>query len=170
MVTVKSVRNRWKSLRDSYVKETKYKMALSAGQTNRMKKDWKYSQAMSFLAPHLAISFPRKSNTEEYEVDVEENVENFAEEPMETYFINLDNTNQDHFMGELLDFPKEDNDLSSPIYDKPADIYSFFRGVADTVKTLNPVNQVKIQKDIVNMVLDIKLKEVQENNNNSKDE
>lgn len=158
------MRSRWKSLRDSYVKETKHKLALGSGSA-KPKKDWRYTQEMSFLTPHLAISHPKALQSDEFKSD-EDNIEN--QRPMDAYFVDIDSSPEGgHFLGALLDYSAEKFGVapSPPVLTEESDIDSFFKGVADVVKGLNPVNQVKIQREIINFVLDVKLKEVQENNN-----
>ncbi|XP_056631964.1 transcription factor Adf-1-like isoform X1 [Diorhabda sublineata] len=162
--SVKTVRMRWKSLRDSYVKEIKYKMALSSGHNVKPRKNWRYSNCMTFLAPFLAISFPLTNNKqfsdESSEVIKEENEQ--AEQP---YFIAVNSSQEEaangHFLGALLDFSKQESPCVSAKSDD-SDIDSFFKGVADTVKKFSAVNQVFIQRNIVNMVLDMKLREAHE--------
>lgn len=159
------MRSRWKSLRDSFVKETKHKLALGSGSA-KPKKDWRYTQEMSFLTPHLAISHPKALQSDKSD---EDNIEN--QQPMESYFVDVDtlqgSPDGGHFMGPLLDYSAEKLGIapSLPIITEESDIDSFFKGVADVVKGLNPVNQVKIQKEIINFVFDMKLREVQDNNN-----
>lgn len=161
------VRSRWKSLRDSYVKETKHKLSLCSG-SGKPKKDWRYSQEMSFLTPHLAISHPKAYQNDDIKLD-EDNIE--EQHSMDTFYVDVDSFQETpengHFMGALLDYSAQKFDVTPPltILSGESDIDSFFRGVAEVVKRLNAVNQVKIQKDIVNMVLDVKMKEVQDNNN-----
>lgn len=122
---------------------------------------------MSFLTPHLAISHPKAYRSE----DNKGNKKVKDEETVETYFVHVDNFHENleggHFMGALLDYSAEKlgETPQFPFVTEDCDIDSFFRGVGEVVKRLNPINQVKIQKEIVNMVLDTKLKEVQENNN-----
>lgn len=165
---VRTVRSRWKSLRDSYVKETKHKLSLGSG-GGKPKRDWRYSQEMAFLTPHLAISHPKALQIEDAKIEDEDNID--VQESMETYFVDVDSFQEHpsggHFMGALLDYSAEKLHESSTIlaFSEDSDVDSFFKGVAEVVKKLTPVNQVKIQKDIVNLVLDMKLKEVQENNN-----
>ncbi|CAG9819835.1 unnamed protein product [Phaedon cochleariae] len=180
---VKTVKMRWKSLRDSYVKETRHKMAISSGQDLRPRKNWRYSSAMSFLAPHLAISFPVSPVK-----DISDESEDVHDDgTLPQYFLNIhpshENHDDGHFLGALLDLSKNQIktdldhskghlDLSRNHQDvskhqnivEPTEneIDSFFRGLSDTVKKLNPVNQIRIQRDIVNMVLDVKLRELQE--------
>lgn len=165
------MRNRWKSLRDSYVKETKYKLSL--GNVNaKPKKDWRYSQEMSFLAPHISVSRPSGQN-DDSEIDIKTEIkpEIDEHEPMEAYFVDpfQINSQEGHFMGALLDYSAEkvQGPSAVPELSEETDVDAFFKGVAQVVKRLNPGNQVKIQKDIVNMVLDAKLKEVQQNNNDT---
>lgn len=150
------------------MKETKHKLSLGSGAA-KPKKDWRYSQEMAFLTPYLAISHPKAFKTENFKADEEDSIED--QQPMETYFVDVnsfqENPGGGHFMGALLDYSAEKFDVTPafPMLTGDSDIDSFFKGVAEVVKKLNPVNQVKIQKDIVNMVLDIKLKEIQDNNN-----
>ncbi|VEN56853.1 unnamed protein product [Callosobruchus maculatus] len=177
---VKVVRSRWKSLRDSYVKETKHRMALSAGQNVKPRKNWRYSSAMSFLAPHLAIGFPlpSKSGVDKQE-EKEDEMDTLLEEQQQQQQQHQETSaavasvaaasmpvmpNQNgnvHFLGAFLQEypPRNPPGMPPTVETENYDIDSFFRGVADTVKRLSPVNQVKIQRDIVNLVLDIKLKE-----------
>lgn len=163
---MKVVRMRWKSLRDSFVKETKHKMALSSGQDVKPRKDWRYSSAMSFLAPHLAISFPvpRKSldlSLDKCETTKDDEMDSsyYADQNQSLDSSNTSNTSP-HFLGALLDYSMR----SQPcIREDDNEVDSFFRGLSDTVKKLNPINQIKIQRDIVNMVLGYRLKELQEN-------
>lgn len=123
---------------------------------------------MSFLTPHLAISHPKAFQNDDVKLD-EDTIE--ESHPMETYFVDVDSFQESsdggHFMGALLDYSAEKFGVTPPLtlVTGESDIDSFFKGVAEVVKRLNPINQVKIQKDIVNMVLDIKMKELQENNN-----
>ncbi|XP_050506513.1 uncharacterized protein LOC126884574 isoform X2 [Diabrotica virgifera virgifera] len=124
--SIKTVRMRWKSLRDSYVKEIKYKMAVSSGHILKPRKNWRYSNCMTFLAPFLAISFPNTSKIKDESCEIKEEVSDQSEPTDPTYFLN---------------------------------------GVADTVKKLSAVNQVFIQRSVVNMVLDIKLREAHEKAN-----
>lgn len=153
-------------MRDSYVKETKHKLSLCSG-TGKPKKDWRYSHEMSFLMPHLAISHPKAYRSDDFKE--EEKVD--EQQTVETYFIDVDkfqeNLEGGHFMGALLDYSSEKfaGPPHFPFVTEDCDIDSFFKGVAEIVKRLNPINQVKVQKEIVNIVLDTKLQEVQENNN-----
>lgn len=127
---------------------------------------------MSFLTPHLAISHPKA-----YQADglkPEDDVSTEEQQLMETAFVDVDTFQESpengHFMGALLNYPAEQFCVTPAIPTLPTltadtDVDSFFKGVSEVVKRLSPVNQVKLQKDIVNLVLDMKLKEVQENNN-----
>lgn len=134
------------------------------------KKDWRYSKEMSFLTPYLAISHPKAFQNDDFKQEDECYTE--ESELMETYFVDVnafrESSEGGHFMGALLDFSEANlsstSELSGLAVDN--DVDSFFKGLAEVVKRLNPINQVKIQKDIVNMVFDMKLKEVQEYNNN----
>ncbi|XP_072385417.1 uncharacterized protein [Diabrotica undecimpunctata] len=166
--SIKTVRMRWKSLRDSYVKEIKYKMAVSSGYILKPRKNWRYSNCMTFLSPFLAISFPTTSKIKSEEsIKIKEEVSEKSEPVDPTYFLNVNlgqEENYGHFLSALLDFSKPaDNATAVKIDD--SDIDSFFKGVADTVKKLSAVNQVFIQRSVVNMVLDIKLREAHEKTN-----
>ncbi|XP_023026214.1 uncharacterized protein [Leptinotarsa decemlineata] len=160
--SVRTVRMRWKSLRDSYVKETKYKMAVSSGQNVKPRRNWRYSSAMQFLAPFLSLSFPVVATKEEV-LEESEDMKADDQQQVSTYFLNVNPapaTNAAHFLGALLDYSRH-HAMGDTVRPAENEIDSFFRGVADTVKKLSPVNQVRIQRDIVNMVLDVKLREVQ---------
>lgn len=178
--SVKVVRMRWKSLRDSYVKEIKYKMAVSTGHNVKPRKNWRYSNCMTFLAPYLAISFPLPPNKTSPE-DTKEELGDHEHEPEQSFSMNMNSSNEDeangHFLGALLDFSKHDNsekgDISSrqeyvtsstntPNKSEDSDVDAFFKGISETVKKMNVVNQVFIQRNIVNMILDFKLREAQE--------
>ncbi|KAJ8966367.1 hypothetical protein NQ314_003562 [Rhamnusium bicolor] len=163
--SVRQVRMRWKSLRDSYVKATKYRTALSKAQA-KPKKNWRYSQSMSFLDPFLGSPNPAKGvrNKKRKLCDVTEvePVENFFVTPEDLQEVSENGCN-DHLLGDWSEYPPAHQFSSPPRVNQENDIDSFFKGIADTVKKLNSVNQVKIQRDIVNMVLDIKLKEIQDN-------
>ncbi|KAF4097100.1 hypothetical protein G5714_023069 [Onychostoma macrolepis] len=56
-VEVDVCRTRWKTLRDAFVKNRK-NTNLPSGSAGGNQKDWKYSEIMSFLLPHLQ---PRRS-------------------------------------------------------------------------------------------------------------
>ncbi|KAG5890010.1 hypothetical protein JTB14_032632 [Gonioctena quinquepunctata] len=162
--SVRTVRMRWKSLRDSYVKETKYKMALSSGQNVKPRRNWRYSSSMQFLAPFLTLSFPLPPASKDISEESEDHKEEEEDNSMQpAYFLNMNSSMQHggHFLGALLDYSRHQT-MSMPARSGENEVDSFFRGVADTVKKLSAVNQVRIQRDIVNMVLDAKLKEVLE--------
>ncbi|XP_050506514.1 uncharacterized protein LOC126884574 isoform X3 [Diabrotica virgifera virgifera] len=157
---------RWKSLRDSYVKEIKYKMAVSSGHILKPRKNWRYSNCMTFLAPFLAISFPNTSKIKDESCEIKEEVSDQSEPTDPTYFLNVSSgpeENYGHFLSALLDYSNNHN--STVFKTDDGDIDSFFKGVADTVKKLSAVNQVFIQRSVVNMVLDIKLREAHEKAN-----
>ncbi|CAG9860908.1 unnamed protein product [Phyllotreta striolata] len=203
--SVKVVRMRWKSLRDSYVKEIKYKMAVSTGHAVKPRKNWRYSNCMTFLAPFLAISFPLPPDRTARQDDSPR----LSKDDSSQDYQRDDEPDGGHFLGALLDFSKQDfskQDLSKQDFAKQdlskqdlskqdegeskgsdgqreieeaspgrsrqesvsscggedSDIDSFFKGISEAVKKMNVVNQVFIQRNIVNMILDFKLREAQE--------
>lgn len=138
------VRNRWKSLRDTLVKEMRYRNAILKADS-RPKKGWRYTKAMAFLIPYLCEPNPAKGNRYKKGSSSMEVVE-----PMEKYLVTTEDLKQ------IVDGSDE-----TPS-NRGDEIDSFFKGIADTVKKLSPDNQVKVQRDIVNMVLDVKLWEIKE--------
>uniref|UniRef100_V5G9V6 Transcription factor n=1 Tax=Anoplophora glabripennis TaxID=217634 RepID=V5G9V6_ANOGL len=151
--SVKMVRSRWKSLRDTLVKETRHKNTLHQPDS-KPKRNWRYYNAMAFLLPYLGEPNPAKGNRYRKRISNNELVE-----PVEKYLITTEDLKQ------IVDDPVEtamDNNQQD-------EIDSFFKGIADTVKKLTPENQVKVQREIVNMVLDIKLWEINETKDPSDD-
>ncbi|XP_031430715.2 uncharacterized protein LOC116222093 [Clupea harengus] len=65
MSTVVKCQGRWKDLRDQFSKKVQPRSGSAAGP----QKEWKYSQALSFLVPHLQ---PRSSRSSLDQVDVED--------------------------------------------------------------------------------------------------
>ncbi|XP_042561212.1 transcription factor Adf-1-like [Clupea harengus] len=64
-ITVVKCHGRWKDLRDQFSKKVQPRSGSAAGP----QKEWKYSQALSFLVPHLQ---PRSSRSSLDQVDVED--------------------------------------------------------------------------------------------------
>lgn len=139
------VKNRWKSLRDSLVKETRYKSTSHPPDT-KPRKSWRYANAMAFLLPYLGEPNPAKGNRHKKRISDTDLVE-----PVEKYLITTEDLKQ--IVGDPSDVATDTQD---------DEIDSFFKGIADTVRKLTPENQVKVRKDIVNMVLDIKLWEIKD--------
>lgn len=157
--SVSALKVRWKSLRDAYVKERKYDLAQTYGMKLRPKKPWRLKRQMEFLAPFIQMrkdfsgaetnSVPRVKSTKTPKTNI--NTTNYAPVPQMVrendlafnYDMNLFNqcipkTNDQRFI----------------------EIDSFFRDIANAVKGLSPNSQVMLEKDITNLVMNYKLKEL----------
>ncbi|XP_065215629.1 uncharacterized protein LOC135842170 [Planococcus citri] len=160
--SVNALKVRWKSLRDAYVKERKYDISKSCGLKVKLKKPWRFKKQMEFLAPFI------QSRKEIIDVSNTEENDSRSDITIET---KIDGPNSSHN-----DSQKTDNEPDSsvnhksdladykliPRERKATEIDSFFRGISDAVMGLNKKNQIIVQREIATLVMNFKLKELEE--------
>ncbi len=154
---------RWKSLRDAYVKERNYDIAKTSGVKLKNKKPWRLKSQLEFLAPFIhnrkdigktmARGAGVRSGRTETSVpkDTPSESPSKAKDPPKTRSEN----------GEIRKnmFNETVPSASTP---RLIEIDSFFRSIADSVKCLSPKSQVSIQREITELVMNYKLRELEE--------
>ncbi|XP_014251122.1 uncharacterized protein LOC106667594 [Cimex lectularius] len=172
--SVEKVKTRWKSLRDSFLRNLK-----KAGvQGNKKIKPWKYSDQMQFLLPYIG-SKGTASVKEELGYDDSAGTMNgdtsqdFAEMLVESDHVQNGIDERLHKKRVSVNertVKRLKNHVTGSNYMKPFlscqndPIDSFFLGIAQTVKKLSPFNQAFIKKAIANLVIDTEINELEDSN------
>lgn len=164
LFSVNALKVRWKSLRDAYVKERKYEMSNRSHSTMKKKKPWRLKTYMDFLAPY--IHNRKDLSTDEW---TEKNDITFPHEIRVEETVPVNKSNIINKKKSDLSSQKKVNVLSQAKVnvkqDRVLEMDSFFRGIADAVKSLNPKNQLLVQKEVTNLVMNYKLQELEEDVN-----
>ncbi|XP_060532204.1 uncharacterized protein LOC132705568 [Cylas formicarius] len=161
--TVYEVKQRWKNLRDSYVKDVKLDHLKRKNKNIKTsRRPYRYSKYMTFLQPYVlkkGSKLTLQHQTKESAVCSDgENLTRIKQEPDEEVMFEEPIIQNDTDESSQMTF---DSDPTTNSSDRFEEIDSFFKGIADVAKTLSPINQIYLQRDVANMVFDLKLKELQ---------
>lgn len=127
----------------------------------KQKRPWRLKTQMDFLAPFIQnrkdLTFDESKDGGDFmfsdEIKFQEETTQPALEELDQSQPNLD-----------LKCPKTvfSQSNSNTKHNRVLEIDSFFRGIADAVKSLTPKNQVLVQKEVTNLVMNYKLQELEE--------
>lgn len=159
-------------MRDAYVKERKYDVAKTYGMKIKMKRPWRLKKQMEFLTPFI-------HNRKDLYFDSTK--ENNEKNDKEKFSKELNNYGKNAIAITMVSSSSEGNsdpviNLRKNLFNQPVpesnnyrliEIDSFFRNISDAVKTLNEKNQLMVQRDVTNVVMNYKLKELETNENAS---
>lgn len=161
LFTVKALKVRWKSLRDAYVKERRYELAKSCGVKVKPKTAWRLKKQLDFLAPFVQIrtDFLRSQHkTRDEQQPVVAEISNQDQD------VNALSPDISEKSAKLVKDRK--NIFNQPISDLKCDRLNemdfFFQSIAEAVKGLKSDNQSLIQKEIMSLVMNYKLRELEE--------
>lgn len=151
---------RWRSLRDAYVKERKYDLALTSGVKMKPKKPWRFKMQIEFLAPFIQLRKDLSTSTEARtesrmrSVDAKTSSKTIVtDSSLKTVGENGSSSNYEiNLFNQCI--PKSNDQ-------RFIEIDSFFRDIANAVKGLNRNSQFSLQKEITNLVMNYKLKELE---------
>lgn len=162
---VNALKVRWKSLRDAYVKERKYDISRSCGLKVKAKKPWRLKKQMEFLAPFI-------QNRKDLIIDAS-NAENSNNNDDINTVHEVDSLNSNRRNSSKIDeepdssvtpgsVPNSSKRELVPQGKNVTEIESFFRGISDAVLGLNKKNQILVQREIATLVMNFKLKELED--------